>query len=236
MPNSSPLFAFRLGGDLGCKGFRSLWGSMVRRRLVNLTGPRRRPREEHNAEFRRDPQRRTDRQHHRQVAATRRSDDCRDRDKVQVKIAFDHGLPLRAARRPSAGPAATGGAERRHRRQRQPPPGQRDATATNCRSMPTARSARSIRRRCPANLWNVSLVGMRQALDPKDGSVMPVSVVDRGNEQSSCRAATLTAHRYSIRTRSRRKSGTTSTSASESRAARQRRLDDQYDPVGNLNA
>src|SRR3954453_2162693 len=30
----------------------------------------------------------------------------------------------------------------------------------------------------PANLWNAALVRMRAALDPKDGSVMPVSVVD----------------------------------------------------------
>jgi hypothetical protein len=52
----------------------------------------------------------------------------------------------------------------------------------------------------PANLWNVSLVRMRAALDPKDGSVMPVSVVDRGNEQLVVHGRALTAHRYSIRT------------------------------------
>ena len=39
----------------------------------------------------------------------------------------------------------------------------------------------------PANLWNASLVRMRAALDPKDGSVTPVSVVDRGEEQP-CRS------------------------------------------------
>jgi hypothetical protein len=52
----------------------------------------------------------------------------------------------------------------------------------------------------PANLWNVSLVRMTAALDPKDGSVMPVSVVDRGKEQLVVQGRALTAHRYSIRT------------------------------------
>ena len=52
----------------------------------------------------------------------------------------------------------------------------------------------------PANLWNVSLLGTRTALDPKDGSVMPVSVVDRGREQLVVQGRALTAHRYSIRT------------------------------------
>ncbi len=52
----------------------------------------------------------------------------------------------------------------------------------------------------PANLWNASLVRMRAALDPKDGSVMPVSVVDRGEEQLVIQGRALTAHRYSIRT------------------------------------
>ncbi len=52
----------------------------------------------------------------------------------------------------------------------------------------------------PANLWNASLVRMRAALDPKDGSVMPVSVVDRGEEQLVIQGRALTAQRYSIRT------------------------------------
>ena len=52
----------------------------------------------------------------------------------------------------------------------------------------------------PANLWNVSLLGTRTALDPKDGSVMPVSVVDHGREQLVVQGRALTAHRYSIRT------------------------------------
>jgi len=52
----------------------------------------------------------------------------------------------------------------------------------------------------PANLWNPALVRMTAALDPKDGSVMPVTVVDRGREQLVVQGRALTAHRYSIRT------------------------------------
>ena len=52
----------------------------------------------------------------------------------------------------------------------------------------------------PANLWNASLVRMRAALDPRDGSVMPVAVVDRGEEQLVVHGRAQTAHRYSIKT------------------------------------
>jgi hypothetical protein len=52
----------------------------------------------------------------------------------------------------------------------------------------------------PASLWNASLVRMTAALNTKDGSVMPVSVVDRGKEQLVLQGRALTAHRYSIRT------------------------------------
>jgi hypothetical protein len=52
----------------------------------------------------------------------------------------------------------------------------------------------------PASLWNASLVRMKEALNTKDGSVMPVSVVDRGKEQLVVQGRPLTAHRYSIRT------------------------------------
>ena len=52
----------------------------------------------------------------------------------------------------------------------------------------------------PANLWNASLVRTTAALDPKDGSVTPVSVVDHGREQLVMQGRALTAHRYSIRT------------------------------------
>ena len=52
----------------------------------------------------------------------------------------------------------------------------------------------------PANLWNASLVRTTAALDPKDGSVMAISVVDRGKEQLVVQGRALTAHRYSIKT------------------------------------
>jgi hypothetical protein len=52
----------------------------------------------------------------------------------------------------------------------------------------------------PANLWNAALLETRAALDPKDGSVLPVSIVDRGREQLVVQGRALTAHRYSIRT------------------------------------
>jgi hypothetical protein len=52
----------------------------------------------------------------------------------------------------------------------------------------------------PANLWNASLVRTTAALDPKDGSVTPVLVVDRGREQLVVQGRALTAHRYSIKT------------------------------------
>ncbi|MGD9615756.1 MAG: DUF6134 family protein [Alphaproteobacteria bacterium] len=52
----------------------------------------------------------------------------------------------------------------------------------------------------PANLWNASLVRMTKALNTRDGSVMPISVVDRGKEQLVVQGRALTAHRYSIKT------------------------------------
>ena len=52
----------------------------------------------------------------------------------------------------------------------------------------------------PATLWNAALVRMTAALNTKDGSVMPVSVVDRGKERLVVQGRALTAHRYSIRT------------------------------------
>ena len=38
------------------------------------------------------------------------------------------------------------------------------------------------------------------ALDPQDGSVMPISVIDRGKEQLVVQGRALTAHHYSIKT------------------------------------
>jgi hypothetical protein len=52
----------------------------------------------------------------------------------------------------------------------------------------------------PANLWNASLVQTTAALNTRDGSVMPISVVDRGVEQLVLQGRPLTAHRYSIKT------------------------------------
>ena len=52
----------------------------------------------------------------------------------------------------------------------------------------------------PANLWNASLVRTAMALNPTDGSVMPISVVDRGTEQLLLQGRPTTAHRYSIKT------------------------------------
>ena len=87
----------------------------------------------------------------------------------------------------------------------------------------------------PANLWNVSLVRMTAALDPKDGSVMPVSVVDHGKEQLVVQGRALTAHRYSIKTTIPQEVWYDENQRLlEGRAARQRRLDDQHDPVGDL--
>jgi hypothetical protein len=52
----------------------------------------------------------------------------------------------------------------------------------------------------PASLWNTALLRMTAALNTKDGSVMPLSVIDRGKERLVVQGRALTAHRYSIRT------------------------------------
>jgi hypothetical protein len=52
----------------------------------------------------------------------------------------------------------------------------------------------------PASLWNPSLLRSTAALDTRDGSVIPVSVVDRGKERIVLHGRPTTAHRYSIRT------------------------------------
>lgn len=52
----------------------------------------------------------------------------------------------------------------------------------------------------PANLWNASLTRTTIALNTKDGSVIPVSVIDRGKEQLMLQGRPTTAHRYSIKT------------------------------------
>jgi hypothetical protein len=51
----------------------------------------------------------------------------------------------------------------------------------------------------PANLWDPSVLRLTRALDTTDGSVIPVSVTDRGNEQIVVRGRSVVAHRYSIK-------------------------------------
>lgn len=51
-----------------------------------------------------------------------------------------------------------------------------------------------------ANLWNPSVIRITRALNTKDGSVIPISVVDRGREQLVLRGRPTTAHRYTVNT------------------------------------
>jgi Domain of unknown function (DUF6134) len=52
----------------------------------------------------------------------------------------------------------------------------------------------------PASPWNASLIHERVALNPQDGSITPVAVVDHGEEQLVLQGRPTTAHHYSIRT------------------------------------
>src|SRR5579862_141743 len=52
----------------------------------------------------------------------------------------------------------------------------------------------------PASPWNALLVQKTAALDPRDGSVTPVSVVDHGEEHLIVQGRPTTAHHYSIAT------------------------------------
>ena len=52
----------------------------------------------------------------------------------------------------------------------------------------------------PASPWNPLLLGQRIALNPQDGSITPVAVVDRGEEQLVVDGRPLRAHHYSIAT------------------------------------
>jgi len=52
----------------------------------------------------------------------------------------------------------------------------------------------------PASLWNAQLVQKTIALNSRDGSIMPVSVIDHGKEQLMLQGRPLTAHHYSIKT------------------------------------
>ncbi len=52
----------------------------------------------------------------------------------------------------------------------------------------------------PASLWNASLVRTTMALNSRDGSVMPISVIDHGKKQLVLHGRATTAHHYSIKT------------------------------------
>jgi hypothetical protein len=53
----------------------------------------------------------------------------------------------------------------------------------------------------PISLWNAALVQKTTlAFNPQDGSITPMSVVDRGEEQLVLEGRATTAHHYSIRT------------------------------------
>jgi hypothetical protein len=53
----------------------------------------------------------------------------------------------------------------------------------------------------PASLWNAALVQKTtMALNPQDGSITPMSVIDRGEERLVLEGRATTAHHYSIRT------------------------------------
>lgn len=50
----------------------------------------------------------------------------------------------------------------------------------------------------PASLWNPALLDQRVALNPQDGSIMPIAVVDHGKEKLPVARGSLWAHHYSI--------------------------------------
>ena len=52
----------------------------------------------------------------------------------------------------------------------------------------------------PASLWNPLLLGRRLALNPQDGTISPLSVVDRGHEQLVLQGRQTTARHYSVKT------------------------------------
>lgn len=52
----------------------------------------------------------------------------------------------------------------------------------------------------PVSLWNAALVQKTIALNPQDGTITPVVVVDHGKEQLVLQGRSTTAHHYSIKT------------------------------------
>lgn len=52
----------------------------------------------------------------------------------------------------------------------------------------------------PVSLWNPALVQKKLALNPQDGTVTPVSVIDHGEEKLVLEGRPTTTHHYSIKT------------------------------------
>ena len=52
----------------------------------------------------------------------------------------------------------------------------------------------------PVSLWNAAIVQKTIALDPQDGSIVPLSVTDHGKERLVLQGRSETAHHYSIKT------------------------------------
>jgi hypothetical protein len=52
----------------------------------------------------------------------------------------------------------------------------------------------------PASLWNPAVLRINRVLNTKDGTVIPISVIDHGKEQLVLQGRPMTAHHYSIRT------------------------------------
>jgi hypothetical protein len=50
----------------------------------------------------------------------------------------------------------------------------------------------------PASAWNPALIKAPSALDPDNGDVLPLQVVDRGDERIEVLGRPVTAHRYAI--------------------------------------
>lgn len=53
----------------------------------------------------------------------------------------------------------------------------------------------------PASLWNPELMRRNTALDPQDGQVDPISIIDNGSEDLSLGNGTLKAHHYEMKGR-----------------------------------
>src|SRR5438270_4950415 len=52
----------------------------------------------------------------------------------------------------------------------------------------------------PASYWNPALLGRTTALDPQDGAIVPVAVVDRGEDHLIVQGRAKRTHHYVIRT------------------------------------